>query len=167
MPNKKPEEPLTREKLKQANAKEQIIIKDEARKLLEKRNKELLNELRKLIRRSNSVSRDGEIYILLPSGKKLASIRFRQTIGNILDLHSFGVGEENYDLKQSHLLRQLGIGELLIEEAIKIAKEKEITHIELDCKPELYKIYKKYGFRIRKIVTHRYGGESYLLYLDL
>jgi len=163
---KKQTKPLTRERLKQTSAREQAIIKEEARKLFERRREELIEELRKLIRISNSVSRDREIYILLPSGRKLASIRFSQIVGDRFDLHSLWVGKENYNLNDSHILRKLGIGELLIEEALKIANKKGIKHIELDCDPELYNFYKQFGFRIRKIITRRHGKDTYLLYLD-
>lgn len=71
--------------------------------------------------------------------------------------------DDTYQLYIKKLCTKVGyrkVGKVLIDEAIKLAKEKNISKIRLDCRSTnkaLNKIYENYGFRlVRSGILSRY-----------
>ena len=160
-------EPISRERLIQANPREQAIIKEEARKILERKKEKLIEELKQYIRISSILSKSGTINILNPHNiNPFGSIRYTVE-KNSLHLSDLWIGKKDFNLSKTNLLRRLGIGELLLQEAINFAKREKFSNITLNCKPELYRFYNKFGFNLIYMYKKPDGTERYNMILHL
>jgi GNAT superfamily N-acetyltransferase len=163
-----PHEVLTKIIRKETTFKENKLIRKTIQKELRRRKEELIRELRKRIFKERETHDGiGKLSILGPSGKKFAAIEYTPTNNNTLILHDLWVGEETYNEQSQHLLRRLGIGELLLDEAIKLAKQKGFHSIKLECPPQNLRFYQKFGFKVLKLEHRRFGGDVYILHLNL
>lgn len=172
MPNREPlDKKMIIDKIKkgETTGKEKLMIREETRLEILKRKKALVKTFRKLIRITDpSGDISGSIVIKNPSSTTtFASIRCKPESNNSLNLHNLWVGKEDYTPYTTHLLRRLGVGELLLDEAIKYAKEKRYSSITLECDAEDLRFYQKFGFIIEHITRRKDAQEEYSLHLDL
>jgi len=128
--------------------RDRAILLQELRKQLETRKEALRISLERKLIVKKGIKDNKDYYkieLKLPNGI-IASAEYAIEEDTMF-FWNFNVGDP---FRNDHILQKLGIGSIILEKAIEIAQRKRLRAIELECTDDKTKMYKKFGFEIKK-----------------